>query len=824
MTPPSSESGAPVRDDPATVTAVTRNPETPDLRMLDLAIEGMTCASCANRVERKLNRIPGATASVNLATERARVEMPAEASDEMALAAVTAAGYRATVRNAAVRNAAVTHEAATHDTAKHVTATHDAATHDEPAMGGMEHDHGSASDLKQRVVISATLAVPVFVLSMVPFFQFTNWQWLAFALTGPVVVWGAWPFHRTAVQQARHGGVGMDTLISIGVAASFGWSVYALFFGGAGRPGMTMRLALVGTPGAATHDVYLEVASAVTVLLLTGRYFEARARSRSGAALHALLDLGAREASRLVDSGDALADSDRSREERVPVEALAVGDLVVVRPGEKIATDGDVVSGASSIDASMLTGETLPVEVSVGDPVAGGTLNDSGTLTVRVTRVGRDTQLAHIARLVEDAQTGKAEVQRLADRISGIFVPIVIGLALATLAGWLVTGHSVELAVTAAVATIIIACPCALGLATPTALLVGTGRGAEQGILIRGPQVIERAQQLDTVVLDKTGTLTTGVMGVARIVVAGAAGSAGADVQGAVIEGADVQGAEAELLARAGSVESGSEHPVGRAIAAAGSAAGRLAPVASFASTRGLGVQGIVDGVLVLVGRPSWLEAEWSIPLPADLATALAADESRGRTVVAVAWNGRMHGLITLADTLRPTSAAAVADLRSLGLRPVLLTGDNARAATAVAASVGITEVVAGVLPEGKLAAIRALQASGHVVAMVGDGINDAAALAAADVGISLGGGTDAAIEASDMTILQDDLLVVGTAIRLSRRTLRVIKANLFWAFAYNVVALPIAILGFLNPVVSGLAMALSSLIVVGNSLRLRRG
>lgn len=761
-------------------------------RILDLAIEGMTCASCASRVERKLNRIPGATASVNYATERARVELPDQASDDVAFAAVTAAGYRAHLpasrhHDSTARPSAVGEPSADEKS----TEPHDDREH--AAGGHSEHDHGSADDLRQRLIVSTILTVPVFAMSMVPAFQFTNWQWLAFALASPVAVWGAWPFHRTAVQQARHLGVGMDTLISLGVVAAYGWSVYALFFGHAGMPGMHMTLQLFGRPGAGADDVYLEVASTVTVFLLAGRYLEAKARTRSGAALHALLELGALEATRVVDG----------REERIPVSALVAGDVFTVRPGEKVATDGIVLQGSSAIDSSMLTGESMPTEVSVDDDVAGGTLNIAGHLTVRATRVGSATQLAHIMRLVEEAQTGKAQVQRLADRVSGIFVPIVILLALGTFAGWLVTGHSLELAVTAMVATIIIACPCALGLATPTALLVGTGKGATQGILIRGPQVLEQAGKIDTVVLDKTGTVTTGAMSVAGVVPA--AGES-----------------REEVLARAAAVESLSEHPVGFAIAIAAETGPRL-EASEFESTRGLGVHGRVEGSLVVVGRASWLESEWSIRVGADLEAAVDAAEEAGLTAVVVAWDGHARGIVSVGDTLRETSVEAVTELKALGLTPVLLTGDNVRAAKAVAARVGIERVVAGVLPDGKLDEIRRLQGEGRVVAMVGDGVNDAAALAGADLGIALGGGTDAAIEASDITLVRDDIRLVAESIRLSRRTLGVIRGNLFWAFAYNVAALPIAMLGLLNPLVAGLAMALSSLLVVGNSLRLRR-
>lgn len=767
-------------------------------RILDLSIEGMTCASCAGRVERKLNRIAGAEASVNLATERARVSLPIDADDSVALDAVSAAGYTARVAEArhtpkpqdpAHRPASPTPAGAPAD----APADHpDHSDHSDHS----DHDHGSADSLRQRLLVSALLAVPVLVLSMVPVLQFTNWQWLVFALASPVAVWGAWPFHTTAFRQARHGGVGMDTLISLGVIASYAWSVYALFFGDAGLPGMRMTLQLVGRADGASSDTYLEVASTVTVFLLAGRYFEARARTSSGRALHALLSLEPLEARRLVDG----------IETRVAVAELAAGDVFVVRPGERIAADGVVTRGASAIDASMLTGESVPIEVGVGDTVAGGTLNEGGHLTVRATRVGADTQLAHIARLVEDAQTGKARVQRLADRVSAIFVPVVIGLALATLIGWLATGHPPIEAFAAAVATVIIACPCALGLATPTALLVGTGIGASRGIVIRGPQVIERAGAVDTVVFDKTGTLTTGSMALVEVV-------------------ATTGETRAHVLRMAAAVEALSEHPVGRAIVAGAVAEEQsdgIARADDFEASGGSGVRALVDGHVVLVGRREWVAGEWAVDT-ASVSAAVEVSEASGRTAVVVAWDGRARGVVSVADTVRPTSAAALARLRERGLEPMMVTGDNAGAAAAVASDLGIERVISGVLPGGKLEVIRALQAEGRVVAMVGDGVNDSAALAGADVGIALAGGSDAALEAGDITVLRDDLRLVPDALDLSRHTLRTIKVNLFWAFAYNVAALPIAMLGLLNPVVAGLAMALSSLIVMGNSLLLRR-
>jgi len=631
---------------------------------------------------------------------------------------------------------------------------------------------------------------------MVPALQFTNWQWLALTLAAPVAVWGAWPFHRAAALNARHGAASMDTLISVGVLAAFGWSLYALFLGDAGLAGMTMQMDLSMT-ASGSAEIYLEVAAAVTVFILAGRYVEARAKTRSGAALAALVNLGAKDVA--VLRGEL--------EQRIPIGDLMVGDEFVVRPGEKVATDGVVVDGASAIDTSLLTGETVPVEVGPGDTVVGATVNAGGRLTVRATRVGADTELARIGRLVEQAQTGKAPVQRLADRVSAVFVPVVFVIALGTLATWLLIGASAEQAFTAAVATLIIACPCALGLATPTALLVGTGRGAQLGILIRGPQILESTRRVDTVVLDKTGTVTTGRM--ALLGVHPGAGSTAAT--------------ETELLRFAGAAEAGSEHPIGVAVVnGAVQRVGLLPAATDFASAQGFGVRAVVDGHLVLVGRPRWLADEWQVALPGELRAVLDEVEGAGQTAVAVAWDGVARGILAVADEVKPSSAAAVAQLVALGLTPVLLTGDNPTAARSVAAQVGIGEVFAGVLPADKVERVRALQAAGHVVAMVGDGVNDAAALAAADLGIAMGTGTDVAIEASDITLVRADLLAVADAIRLSRQTLGTIKANLFWAFAYNVAAIPLAALGLLNPLIAGAAMALSSIFVVTNSLRLR--
>jgi P-type Cu+ transporter len=739
---------------------------------VELEIGGMTCASCAARVEKKLNRMPGVRASVNYATEKAKVSLPDGVSVADAIATVEKTGY---------------------------TAAEPAPPEPTPTSDGDEPVDLELESLRTRLLVSAALAVPVAVLSMVPPLQFDNWQWLALTLASPVVVWGAWPFHRAAWTNLRHGAATMDTLISVGVLAAYGWSLYALFFGDAGMPGMRMSFHLVPEAGGGSGEIYLEVAAAVTTFILAGRYFEARAKRRSGAALRALLEMGAKDVAVLRNG----------REERIAVDDLKVGEQFVVRPGEKIATDGVVVTGTSAVDASMLTGEPVPVEVGPGDPVTGATVNAGGRLVVRATRVGGDTQLAQMARLVEDAQSGKAPVQRLADRVSAVFVPIVIGLAAWTLGFWLGADAGPELAFTAAVAVLIIACPCALGLATPTALLVGTGRGAQLGIVIKGPEILESTRRVDTIVLDKTGTVTTGAMRVVDVVAA---------------DGVD----PAQLVRLAGALEDASEHPIASAIAlhARQASSGELSvlpEVEDFSSTQGLGVQGVVDGHAMAAGRPAWLAEEWSLHLPDDLDAARSTAESAGRTVVAVGWDGAVAGLIMVADTVKPTSAAAVARLVELGLRPVLLTGDNDRAARAIAAEVGIDEVVAEVLPAAKVAVVRSLQSDGRVVAMVGDGVNDAAALAQADLGIAMGTGTDVAIEASDITLVRDDLLASVDAIRLSRRTLRTIKGNLFWAFAYNVAAIPLAVAALLNPLIAGAAMAFSSVFVVSNSLRLRR-
>ncbi|MGN6219432.1 MAG: copper-translocating P-type ATPase, partial [Microbacterium sp.] len=693
-----------------------------------------------------------------------------------------------------------------------------AAAADDPAVG--EPADPELTSLRQRLIGSIVLSAPVILLAMVPALQFTYWQWASLALAAPVVVWGAWPFHRAAWINLRHGAATMDTLISLGVSAAFLWSLYALFFGHAGMPGMTHSFEWSVTPSDGAGDIYLEVAAGVTTFVLAGRYFEQRSKRRAGAALRALLEIGAKDVAVLrSDASGTIA------EVRVPIADLRVGEEFVVRPGEKIATDGVVASGTSAVDASMVTGESVPVEVAPGDAVVGATVNAGGRLVVRATRVGDDTQLAQMARLVEDAQSGKAKVQRLADRISGVFVPIVLLIALGTLAGWLLTGASASMAFTAAVAVLIIACPCALGLATPTALLVGTGRGAQLGILIKGPEVLESTRTVDTVVLDKTGTVTSGRMSLVDVVLAGPveASVAGSEVRADARIPDAASPARAELLRLAGALEHASEHPIAQAIArAAGDETGPLPAVESFQNVPGKGVSGVVDGHAVLVGREALL-ADWALTAPAAIAEAKAAAEALGRTAVLVAWDGEVRGLLVVADQVKPTSAEAVAQLRALGLTPVLLTGDNAAAARAIADEVGIERVIAEVLPHDKVAVVKDLQAEGRVVAMVGDGVNDAAALAQADLGLAMGTGTDAAIEASDITLVRGDLRSAADAIRLSRATLGTIRVNLFWAFAYNVAALPLAALGLLNPMIAGAAMAFSSVFVVGNSLRLRR-
>ncbi|MGX9294028.1 heavy metal translocating P-type ATPase [Tsukamurella paurometabola] len=733
---------------------------------IELDIGGMTCASCANRIERRLNKIDGVSATVNYATEKAKVLAPEGVDAQRLIDEVAAAGYRATPVGTAPSN---------------------------PEGDDASPADAELASLRTRLLGAVVLGVPVIAMAMVPALQFTSWQWASLALASPVILWGAWPFHKAAWANLKHGTATMDTLISMGTLSAFLWSLYALFLGTAGEPGMKHPFSLTLAPSDGAANIYLEVAAGVTMFILAGRYFEKRSKRRAGAALRALLELGAKEVSVLRDGAEV----------KIGVDELRADDEFVVRPGEKIATDGVVVSGTSAVDASMLTGESVPVEVGPGDAVTGATVNAGGRLVVRATRVGADTQLAQMARLVEEAQTGKAEVQRLADRISGVFVPIVIAIAAIALGGWLGAGFPASAAFTAAVAVLVIACPCALGLATPTALLVGTGRGAQLGVLIKGPEVLESTRRVDTVVLDKTGTVTTGRMTLVDVIAE---------------EGVD----RLDVLRYAGALEDASEHPIAQAIAKGAAAKlGSLAPVEGFANIEGQGVQGVVDGHGVIVGRESLL-ADWALRLSDGLAAAKADAKAQGATVVAVGWDGAARGILVVSDTVKPTSAEAIRELRALGLTPVLLTGDNEAAARRIGAEVGIDEVIAEVMPQDKVTVVTSLQAQGRVVAMVGDGVNDAPALAAADLGLAMGTGTDVAIEAADITLVRGDLRAAVDAIRLSRSTLRTIKTNLFWAFAYNVAAIPVAALGMLNPMLAGAAMAFSSVFVVGNSLRLR--
>lgn len=736
---------------------------------IELEIGGMTCASCANRIEKKLNKLEGVAATVNYATEKAKVTVPAGYDPGLLVAEVEKTGYTAALPKP-----------------KGTT-----ANTSETEAG--EEEDTELTSLRHRLVGAIVLTVPVIAMAMIPALQFVYWQWASLALAAPVIIWAAWPFHKAAWTNLKHGTATMDTLISMGTSVALLWSVYALFFGTAGTPGMTHPFEFTIAPSDGAANIYLEVGAGVTMFILAGRYFEKRSKRQAGAALRALLELGAKEVAVLRDGVEV----------KIPTSDLQVGDEFIVRPGEKIATDGIVVSGSSAVDASMLTGESVPVEVREGDSVTGATVNAGGRLVVRATRVGSDTQLAQMAKLVEDAQTGKAEVQRLADTISGVFVPIVIVVAFITLGAWLGAGFPVAAAFTAAVAVLVIACPCALGLATPTALLVGTGRGAQMGILIKGPEVLESTRKVDTVVLDKTGTVTSGKMTLTDVIT-----ESGVD--------------RAELLRFAGALEDSSEHPIAQAIAkGATQEVGQLPTPEDFANVEGKGVQGIVEGTPVVVGRESLL-ADWSQKLSPEVARAKAQAEGEGKTVVAIGWDGAARGILVVADTVKPTSAEAIRGLKEIGLTPVLLTGDNEAAARQIAAEVGIEEVIAEVLPKDKVDVVTRLQGEGKIVAMVGDGVNDAPALAQADLGLAMGTGTDVAIEASDITLVRGDLRAAVDAIRLSRKTLSTIKTNLFWAFAYNTAAIPVAALGMLNPMLAGAAMAFSSVFVVGNSLRLR--
>ena len=723
-----------------------------------LELGGMTCASCAMRVEKKLNKLPGVTATVNYATEKATINLPADILISDAIAAVESSGYTAQE---------VRQEKENEPEAK-----------DDPEV-----------ELRNRLIISAALTIPVVLMAMIPALQFDYWQWLSLTLASPVVIWGALPFHRATWINLKHGNATMDTLVSMGVVAAYTWSLYALFFGGAGETGMKMDFTLLPSHSG-NSEIYLEVASAVTVFILLGRYFEARAKSRSSAALTALLNLGAKTVS-VTNNGI---------EKQIPIEELALGDNFVVRPGERIATDGIVIDGASAVDESMITGESIPIEVTQGNTVIGATLNTSGRLVVEATAIGSDTALARITNLVESAQAGKAPIQRLADRVAAVFVPIVIVLALATLVGWLLAGEEPTFAFTAAVAVLIIACPCALGLATPTALLVGTGRGAQLGILIRGPQILESTKRVNTIALDKTGTITTGKMSVQEIKM-------------------ETNVNEKEFLTIAGSLENASEHPIAQAIANYAKQQVDLLTPQEFVSTQGRGVEGLIDGKAAVIGNPDWLATQWALSTDKDW---VSTHQNLGHTVIAVAWDGEVRGLISVSDTIKSDSETAITKFKELGLTPVLISGDNLSAAEQVAKEVGIDRVFAGVLPEDKVQIITKLQSEGNTVAMVGDGVNDAAALVQADLGMSMGSGTDVAIEASDITLTNSNLTSAATGIELARKTLGTIKGNLFWAFAYNTAAIPLAMAGLLNPMIAGAAMAFSSVFVVTNSLRLR--
>ena len=723
-----------------------------------LELGGMTCASCAMRVEKKLNKLPGVTATVNYATEKATINLPADILISDAIAAVESSGYTAQE---------VRQEKENEPEAK-----------DDPEV-----------ELRNRLIISAALTIPVVLMAMIPALQFDYWQWLSLTLASPVVIWGALPFHRATWINLKHGNATMDTLVSMGVVAAYTWSLYALFFGGAGETGMKMDFTLLPSHSG-NSEIYLEVASAVTVFILLGRYFEARAKSRSSAALTALLNLGAKTVS-VTNNGI---------EKQIPIEELALGDNFVVRPGERIATDGKVIDGASAVDESMITGESIPIEVTQGNTVIGATLNTSGRLVVEATAIGSDTALARITNLVESAQAGKAPIQRLADRVAAVFVPIVIVLALATLVGWLLAGEEPTFAFTAAVAVLIIACPCALGLATPTALLVGTGRGAQLGILIRGPQILESTKRVNTIALDKTGTITTGKMSVQEIKM-------------------ETNVNEKEFLTIAGSLENASEHPIAQAIANHAKQQVDLLTPQEFVSTQGRGVEGLIDGKAAVIGNPDWLATQWALSTDKDF---VSTHQNLGHTVIAVAWDGEVRGLISVSDTIKSDSETAITKFKELGLTPVLISGDNLSAAEQVAKEVGIDRVFAGVLPEDKVQIITKLQSEGNTVAMVGDGVNDAAALVQADLGMSMGSGTDVAIEASDITLTNSNLTSAATGIELARKTLGTIKGNLFWAFAYNTAAIPLAMAGLLNPMIAGAAMAFSSVFVVTNSLRLR--